>query len=270
MTSNRLPAIVVNDSTLADAAGLLSCRGQIDFAVTLQQAGVDEIEISAGEDAAAIGRAVCSNQTVIRGPATKATVDVALHAGLDAVHLVASLRTARPALLKIVRQVVTYAVQRGLAVALDGEDASRADLDLIFAMIAAAETAGARRFRYTDTTGVLHPIRTHDVFRQLCAETDLELEFRGYDHFGLATANTLAAIEGGATHISVSALTADAGPARLTSVIDAINRTGVHHTRVNSARLPAPVTASTAVSALAWSRYAPTPAVLHEIRYAPR
>jgi isopropylmalate/homocitrate/citramalate synthase len=133
MSSNRLPAIVVNDSTLADATGLLSRRSQIDFAVMLQQAGVDEIEVSAGEDAMAIGSALCSSQTVIRGVATKGTVDVALRAGLDTVHLFVSLRTSRPILLKTVRQVVTYAVQRGLAVALEGEDASMADLDLIFA-----------------------------------------------------------------------------------------------------------------------------------------
>jgi homocitrate synthase NifV len=270
MNSNRLPAIVVNDSTLTGATGLLSLRSRVGFAVMLQQAGVDEIEISTEEDAVAIGTALCTSQTVMSGVATKATVDVALRAGLDAVHLFVSLRTSRSTLLKTVKRVVSYAVQRGLAVALEGEDASRADLDLIFAMIAAAETAGTRRFRYTDTTGVLHPIRTREVFRHLCAETDMELEFRGFDHFGLATANTLAAIQGGATHISVAANTAEAGPARLASVIDAINRTGVHHTRVNSALLPTLVIARKPATASASPRYAPTPGVWQETGYAPR
>ena len=38
------------------------------------------------------------------------------------------------------------------------------------------------------------------------AATDLELEFHGHDDLGLATANTLSAVQGGATHASVTVI----------------------------------------------------------------
>jgi homocitrate synthase NifV len=38
------------------------------------------------------------------------------------------------------------------------------------------------------------------------AATDLEVEFHGHDDLGLATANTLSAVQGGATHASVTVI----------------------------------------------------------------
>jgi homocitrate synthase NifV len=52
----------------------------------------------------------------------------------------------------------------------------------------------------------MEPFGVYDVFRTLRAALPLELEFHGHDDLGLATANTLAAIRGGATHASVCIL----------------------------------------------------------------
>lgn len=255
MPTNRLPAIVINDSTLRDAQ--LSPLDQIDVAVALEQAGVDEIELSlvspghsAIDDMASVAAALSIGQPIVWGPATRGTVDAAVRAGFDAVYLSVPLSAGHPdrrGLLAAIRRVVGYAADRGLFVALSGEDASRSDLDLVCNVIEAAEGSGARRFRYTDTTGVLHPIRTHRLFRQLCAETDLELEFRGHDHFGLATTNTMAAMQGGATHVSVSmAGTNEAGPVGLSSFAEALRLSAEYHARIDDARLPALVALVTA------------------------
>ena len=50
--------------------------------------------------------------------------------------------------------------------------------------------------------------------RDLRSATDLELEMHAHDDYGLATANTLAAVLGGATHINttVNGLGERAGP----------------------------------------------------------
>jgi homocitrate synthase NifV len=91
--------------------------------------------------------------------------------------------------------------------------------------------------------GLLRPSQTHLLFRRLCAETDLELVFRGHEDCGLATANTLAAVTGGATHVSANALEdGAAGHARCTSLAEvaaAIRGTPPHHTRIEPARLSA-------------------------------
>jgi homocitrate synthase NifV len=108
------------------------------------------------------------------------------------------------------------------------------------AAMTVAEEAGARRFRYADTLGVLDPFRTYDIFRRLCAETDLELEFHGHDDLGLATANTVAAVQGGATHVSVCVmgLGERAGNAALEQVVAALARVAGRKTSVDFSHLP--------------------------------
>ena len=77
--------------------------------------------------------------------------------------------------------------------------------------------------------GRARPLHTDATFRRLRARTDLELEFHGHDDLGLATANTLAALRGGALHASVCVLGLGerAGNAALEQVAAAIPRLGM-------------------------------------------
>ena len=104
--------------------------------------------------------------------------------------------------LSEVARLVGAARDAGLDVCLGGEDASRADLEFIVRVAEVAQAAGARRLRFADTVGVMEPFAMHERFRFLAERLDLELEVHAHDDFGLATANTLAAVRGGATHIS--------------------------------------------------------------------
>ncbi|RAI31893.1 homocitrate synthase, partial [Rhodoplanes roseus] len=65
--------------------------------------------------------------------------------------------------------------------------------------------------------------------------SDLDLEFHGHDDLGLATANTLAAIRGGATHASVCVLGIGerAGNAALEEVATALDHIGAHKSGVD-------------------------------------
>jgi homocitrate synthase NifV len=118
----------------------------------------------------------------------------------------AKLRLDRQGTLARIRDVVSYAVDSGLRVAMGGEDSSRADIDFLPMAVEAAEGAGAHRFRYADTLGGMEPFGVFDVFARLRKETAIELEYHGHDDLGLATANTLAAIRGGAAAASVCVL----------------------------------------------------------------
>ncbi|MGY3079173.1 isopropylmalate/homocitrate/citramalate synthase [Bradyrhizobium sp. LM6.10] len=55
------------------------------------------------------------------------------------------------------KRVVAYARNKGLDVAVGGEDSSRADVNFLTDLIAIANAAGARRFRVADTLSVLDP-----------------------------------------------------------------------------------------------------------------
>jgi homocitrate synthase NifV len=175
-------------------------------------------------------------------------VDAALLSGVERVHLSVPVSdrqirtkfgTGRMDVLDRIARVVAYALDRGLTVSVGGEDASRADSDFLKRVVVAVQEAGGHRFRYADTLGVLDPFATYDAFRGLCAETDLELEFHGHDDLGLATANTLAAVRGGATHASVCVLGLGerAGNAALEEVVTALRETQARATNVSLSRL---------------------------------
>lgn len=123
--------------------------------------------------------------------------------------------------LAAIRRCVPEARALGLEVIVGGEDASRADHDFLLQAVETAQEAGARRFRFADTLGIMEPFGVLAVFQRLRTAVDLELEMHAHDDLGLATANTLAAALGGATHVNttVNGLGERAGNAALEEVV---------------------------------------------------
>lgn len=123
--------------------------------------------------------------------------------------------------LACIRRHVAEARALGLEVGVGGEDASRADPDFLCRVLETAQAAGARRFRFADTVGILEPFGVLERFRRLAAASDLELEMHAHDDLGLATANTLAAALGGATHANttVNGIGERAGNAAMEEVV---------------------------------------------------
>ena len=252
--------IVINDSTLRDgeqAPGVsFTLQEKIAIALALEEAGVDEIE--AGTPAMgdreiaeirAIGESLHRADSIAWCRMTRADVDRAKRTGLKRVNLSipvsdiqmqAKLNFDRAGVLRRVRDVISYAVDCGLRVAMGGEDSSRADIDFLLVAVEAAASSGAHRFRYADTLGHLEPFTVFDVFTRLSHAIGLELEFHGHDDLGLATANTLAAIRGGATHASVCVLGLGerAGNAALEQVAAGLNRFHPAGSNVNLTKLP--------------------------------
>jgi len=256
---SALPPVIINDSTLRDgeqAPGVaFTPKEKLAIALAIEAAGVNEIEagipaMGAGEIAtlAAINAAVRRADVIAWCRMMTQDVDAAMESGVGRVHLSvpvsdrqihAKFGTGRLDVLDRIQRTVGYAREKGLRVSVGGEDASRADPAFLTRAVIAAETAGAHRFRFADTLGVLDPFGTYDIFRALCAETDIELEFHGHDDLGLATANTLASVRGGATHVSVCVLGLGerAGNAALEEVVTALRETEKRSTSVALARL---------------------------------
>jgi homocitrate synthase NifV len=256
----ELPRIVINDSTLRDgeqAPGVsFTLDEKLAIALALEEAGVDEIE--AGTPAmgnrevceiATIGKALRRAEPIAWCRMTRADVDAARRTGLKRVNLSipvsdiqmkAKLNLDGAGVVRRIRDVISYAVDCGLRVAMGGEDSSRADIDFLLVAVEAAASAGAHRFRYADTLGHMEPFNVYDVFSRLSHAIGFELEFHGHDDLGLATANTLAAIRGGATHASVCVLGLGerAGNAALEQVAAGLNRFYQAGSNVNLTKLP--------------------------------
>jgi homocitrate synthase NifV len=120
-----------------------------------------------------------------------------------------------------VRRQVPAALALGLEVCVGAEDASRAEPEFLWRVAETAQEAGARRLRFADALGLLDPFAVFERIRDLRTLCDLELEMLAHDDLGLATANTLAAVRSGATHLNttIHGLGERAGNAPLEEVV---------------------------------------------------
>jgi len=127
--------------------------------------------------------------------------------------------------LDAIHHYVSKARDMGFLVGVGGEDASRADDDFLLQVMEVAQEAGADRFRFADTVGIMEPFGVYERLSRLCSATDLAIEMHAHDDLGLATANTLAAIRAGATHVNttVNGLGERAGNAALEEVVMGLN-----------------------------------------------
>jgi homocitrate synthase NifV len=138
------------------------------------------------------------------------------------------------------RQLIGDAKQRFEYVSVGALDASRADVHFLHRFAQAVDKSGGDRLRIADTVGILNPSQTGKLIGELVSLVPrLDLEFHGHNDLGMATANTLAAIDAGARAVSVTVngLGERAGNAALAEVVMATQLTLGRTTGVRTAEL---------------------------------
>jgi 2-isopropylmalate synthase len=227
MSSSALRTIHFSDTTLRDGEQMpraaLTPDQKVRLAHALAELGVASIDAGfpacAPSEVAAIQRIVRE----VEGPSISALCrtlpgdidlawealgeaapdkrSVSLFVGTSPSHRDHKLRKDVTALLHTVRNAIEHARQRFPIVAFSPEDASRTEPDVLCEFYKEAIDAGARVVGFPDTVGVLMPAGVRRAIRMILDTVPNigKAKLAGHFHndLGLATANTLAAIEEG-------------------------------------------------------------------------
>ncbi len=133
---------------------------------------------------------------------------ITLVAKSDVRHVAEALRTTPEENLAMVRDTVAHLVAQGRRVFVDCEhffDGYRNDPDYGVALLTAAAEAGMSVGVLCDTNGGMLPSRIHAVVSDVLARAGVRLGIHCQDDTACAVANTIAAVEAGATHVQCTA-----------------------------------------------------------------
>jgi len=148
-------------------------------------------------------------------------------------HMSEKLKMSREQVLQATIDAVRYAKSFTDNVEFSAEDGSRSDRDFMCKVFEAAIESGATTINLPDTVGYSIPSEFADLVRYVRSHTSnmdkVVLSVHCHNDLGLATANTLAAIEAGArqAEVTINGIGERAGNTSLEEVVMAL------HTRPN-------------------------------------
>ena len=229
------------DTTLRDGEQTpgvsLTPEEKFEIGVQLDKLGVDVIE--AGFPSASEGERKAVRELAHAGlkaeicaltRAIKSDIDAALSCDVDSIHTFIStsevqmkyaLNMTPEEVLEKSFEAVQYIKDHGVICEFSPMDATRTDFNFLRKVCMTAEEAGADRINIPDTVGIMNPDSMRRLISRLRETLKVPLSVHCHDDFGLAVANSLAGVDGGAAqvHVTVNGLGERAGNAALEEVV---------------------------------------------------
>lgn len=221
--------ISIFDTTLRDGEQSPGCSMHLDekvrMALQLERLGVDIIEagfpIASEGDFEAV-KAVSAECRGIKVAALCRTVDADIDRAAEAlknaarprihtfvatsdIHLEYKLKKSRTEVLDMTRRAVRRAASYAEDVEFSAEDATRSDVDFLCDVFSTAVEEGATVLNVPDTVGYTMPGEFSELVRtvkeRVVGDRDVAVSVHCHNDLGLAVANSIAAVESGATQV---------------------------------------------------------------------
>jgi len=275
------------DTTLRDGEQTpgvaLGTADKVAIAQVLDDLGVDSIEAgfpanSPGEFEAvkAIANAGLRAKICTLNRTVQADIDTSIKADVDEIHIFIAtsdihlqhkLKMSREQVVEKAVWAIDYAKGHGLTVEFSSEDATRTDLDFLKHVHAKVQEAKVDRIDVADTVGTISPPAMRYLIGQLKEVTRVPIAVHCHNDFGLATANSLAAVEAGAdqVHVTVNGIGERAGNASLEEVVMGLRAFFGIETNVDTTKL---TRVSKLVSRLTGVAVQPNKAIVGENAFA--
>lgn len=250
--------VEVFDTTLRDGEQTpgvsFSVADKVRLAKKLEDLGVDVIEagfpINSQEELDAVRQISESVNATVCGLArvVEADVDCALECGVGMVHVFAptsavQMRHAVHATASQVAERTKRAIGRvkdaGAICMFSPMDATRTDPQFLVEICQIAAQAGADWLNLPDTVGVSTPARIGEMVRLVRSHVPTPISIHCHNDFGLAVANSLAAVEAGArmVQVSINGIGERAGNASLEQTVMGLRCLQSHSVNVQSEKL---------------------------------
>lgn len=255
-TGSNSNYIRIFDTTLRDGEQTpgvsLTIEDKIEIARQLSRLGVDAIEAgfpssSEGEKKVIKEIVKADLETEICGlsRANRKDIDAAIECNVDTVHVFipTSPVQMKYAVNMTPDQVIAAAVdsieyikKHGLTCEFSPMDATRSEVPFLKKVCKAAEEAGMDRLNVPDTVGIMIPKTMGALVEELKKVVKVPISIHCHDDFGMAVANSLAAVEAGATqvHCTINGLGERAGNASLEETVMALHVIYKMKTKVNT------------------------------------
>jgi len=256
MTNKTSKRIRIFDTTLRDGEQTpgvsLTADDKIEIARQLSKLGVDVIEAgfpssSEGEKKVVkeIAKAGLEPEICALSRATKGDIDAAIDCDVDLIHVFIptspvqmkyAVNLTPEQVLSSTVESIEYIKKHGFKCEFSPMDATRSEMVFLKQVCQAAEKAGMDSLNVPDTVGIMIPKTTIKLIEKLKNVVNVPISTHCHDDFGLAVANSLAAVEAGATqvHVAVNGLGERAGNASLEEVVMALHLIYKYKTGVNT------------------------------------
>ena len=245
--------IKIFDTTLRDGEQSPGCsmnlKEKLEVAKSLEALKVDVIEAgfarssegdfeavraiaSKVKDATVASLARCDYIDIDRAyEAVKCAIDPRLHIFIatSPIHMEYKLKMTKEEVLDRIKEMVTYAKKYCSNIEFSAEDATRSDKEFLVEAISLAIDCGATVINIPDTVGYTVPSEMESLIRYLIEHVDnsdkVEYSVHCHNDLGMAVANALAGVSGGARQIecTIDGLGERAGNTALEEVVMALH-----------------------------------------------